>query len=614
MPDELAQFPDNYAILQTIRLESATQTFMVGNTFDYTDGNDLFFLELHYNEAKAAIDATAQQNGNIAFMDWQVKNQLPQSYGFQYDALNRLKAAKHATGNYVANDAFGVNNISYDKNGNILSLQRHGVPQNPDDCYAIIDDLAYAYTGNQLTGVTELGDTEKGFLGSDGGYTYDANGNLQFDGNRYATFDLYNHLNLPAAYVKYGAGYLEWDYDATGTKLQKRSFDNSSVAPGVALSDFAATPADETRDYLNGIEYVNNQLEAIYHEEGRIIKNNGNFEWQWCLKDHLGNQRVLFSDANGDGSIDVNIELLQTTDYYPFGLEFEGNYVQNVGRENKYKFNGNELQSEFGLNTYDFINRMYDPAIGRFLQLDPLAEHPNQLDKSPFAFSWNNPIRYNDPDGRMAVEAQEALVPDDRWRINTQTGEAQRISGEGSDQTDIIEYWDGNPMEGASKVAEVAVDVEHSTIPGFGPDVKEPGKRISAVLASGAIQQVEAGDDPILMAVTFGASKNLAAGAEGIEVLGFAAGRSGKQGKLRSLLTNNKVAKFIKGWIKQELNSMKRGKRKSIRNPPGKQLAHERGREAAKGFDYKHSNLQDIDLHKRQHKHDNYGRKNKKRN
>jgi hypothetical protein len=40
------------------------------------------------------------------------------------------------------------------------------------------------------------------------------------------------------------------------------------------------------------------------------------------------------------------------------------------------------------------------------------------------------------------------------------------------------------------------------------------------------------------------------------------------------------------------MNAIQRGKRSTIRNPPGKDLAHERGREAAKGYDYSHSNLQ----------------------
>lgn len=61
------------------------------------------------------------------------------------------------------------------------------------------------------------------------------------------------------------------------------------------------------------------------------------------------------------------------------------------------------------------------------------------------------------------------------------------------------------------------------------------------------------------------------------------------------------------------MNSIERGMRATIRNPPGKDLAHERGREADKGYSYEHSNLQDRDLHRLQHKHDDFGRANKER-
>lgn len=50
-----------------------------------------------------------------------------------------------------------------------------------------------------------------------------------------------------------------------------------------------------------------------------------------------------------------------------------------------------------------------------------------------------------------------------------------------------------------------------------------------------------------------------------------------------------------------DLVTRDRGKRTNIRVPPGKQLAHKRGKEAAKGFSYEHSDLQDASLHKTQH-------------
>ena len=75
--------------------------------------------------------------------------------------------------------------------------------------------------------------------------------------------------------------------------------------------------------------------------------------------------------------------------------------------QNKFKFNGgNELQSqEFsdgsGLETYDARHRMFDPQIGKFLQIDPLDGITREL--SPYTFANNNPVSLNDPLGLNAT-------------------------------------------------------------------------------------------------------------------------------------------------------------------------------------------------------------------
>jgi RHS repeat-associated protein len=68
----------------------------------------------------------------------------------------------------------------------------------------------------------------------------------------------------------------------------------------------------------------------------------------------------------------------------------------------KYKFGGEEYQDEFDINTYDFGARNYDPALGRWMNIDPLAA--NYLSMSPYHYSYNNPIRFIDPDGRKIVD------------------------------------------------------------------------------------------------------------------------------------------------------------------------------------------------------------------
>jgi hypothetical protein len=91
----------------------------------------------------------------------------------------------------------------------------------------------------------------------------------------------------------------------------------------------------------------------------------------------------------------------------------------------------------------------------------------------------------------------------------------------------------------------------------------------------------------------------------------FGSGRSGKQRRLRDLSEDETVSSAVRGWLKQEINAIKRGTRKTLRVPFGKNLVHPRGEEAAKGHGYERSQLNDVDLHKLQHKFDDKGRLNK---
>ncbi len=169
----------------------------------------------------------------------------------------------------------------------------------------------------------------------------------------------------------------------------------------------------------------------------------GTFDnFQLNYKDHLGNNRLSYTlDSHTDQA-----KILEENHYYPFDLK-HGSYnntkkevkykeelaekkeVKQVMPEQmkfKYKYNGKELQDELGLNVYDYGARVYDPAVPRFWQVDPLAEKYGF--QSVYVYADDNPVRFMDIDGKGT---------EDEWIIFS-TGETVRIGDKGGDEKDYV--------------------------------------------------------------------------------------------------------------------------------------------------------------------------------
>jgi RHS repeat-associated protein len=94
-------------------------------------------------------------------------------------------------------------------------------------------------------------------------------------------------------------------------------------------------------------------------------------------------------------------KLLEENHYYPFGLPIQGLSSASASnyKENRHKYQGNELTKDLDLNLMDFQARQYDPQIGRFLGVDMMAAANGQDMFSPYAAMGNTPESNIDPNG-----------------------------------------------------------------------------------------------------------------------------------------------------------------------------------------------------------------------
>ncbi len=118
-------------------------------------------------------------------------------------------------------------------------------------------------------------------------------------------------------------------------------------------------------------------------EENTFIKVK-----RFYLKDHLGSTRAVVDELG---------ELVESYDYYPFGLQMPGRIYMAGQAVTRNLFTNKELDSE--TNNYYFGARYYDPAIGRWLAVDVAGQY-----HSPYVYCGNNPINVIDTDGLYGMD------------------------------------------------------------------------------------------------------------------------------------------------------------------------------------------------------------------
>jgi RHS repeat-associated protein len=322
--------------------------------------SSLLKLEYAYGViANNVIDPT-RNNGNLRKQKMTAPGiTLEQTY--EYDEQNRLKWAREAS-NQIESwkqiyeyDAFGNRTFAAGTTMPALTVDAAGGLQ-PDP----LNNPAISPETNQFR--------------ANQGYTFDPAGNLKTKPGYAYSYDAENRMI--SADDGQAGGLSAYSYDGEGKRVRKVTASGTTTtlfiydAFGKIVAEYATQPSQQS-----GTKYL--------------------------TADHLGSPRVV-SDAAG------NVQARH--DYLPFGEEIgEGvggrtalqGYVSDTVRQ---KFTGYERDAETGL---DYAQaRYYNAAHGRFTSPDPLlasARRASPKTWNRYAYALNNPLRFVDPDGLIAV-------------------------------------------------------------------------------------------------------------------------------------------------------------------------------------------------------------------
>ena len=353
-----------------------------------------FSSTLRYTDPSRST-TTGKYDGSISEWTWSRETgSTAQTYGFSYDGLGRLTGTKRYTDNgTTATNAFTEQGLVYDRNGNVTNVTRYGSSASSAE-----DIFTFTLTGNRISSLTNAGTNGSGVTYTS--FTYDANGNTTHDGRTGQDLS-WNMLNLIGG-VSTTSGntttqLASYSWYADGTKYSAERPDGSGyVYKGNVIYEKAAGGALT--------------LDCVLTTGGRIVANKNasgtitGYTVYHHITDHLGSVRAI-TDA-GTGTV------VETSDFLPFGTRWSqtsgSSSATITDATNRWRYSGKEEQKAINaaLPLIDYGARMYDPAIARWMSVDPMAEKYYPM--STYGYCVDSPVSFIDPKGMEWEKPKEA--------------------------------------------------------------------------------------------------------------------------------------------------------------------------------------------------------------
>ncbi|HYE55698.1 MAG TPA: RHS repeat-associated core domain-containing protein, partial [Chitinophagaceae bacterium] len=356
-------------------------TFLLRNLLTTRNNGNVLQDLRYYHDPAGNITAIADHAGEIVPQQIIFNNETINAVSkFEYDGLNRLvmaagrEHAGQADGSEPGSAAAFRNYTEafrYDKAGNMLQQQH--IAKNG----SWTRDFVYGNAGNQLTQTTTGAATTN--------YVYDPHGNMQK--MEQLSQLVWNFADQLQEVDLGGGGKAYYVYDATGARVRK-----VIERPGGIKQE---------RLYLSGIEIYretsSTSVVTLERETLHVMDDKARI----AMVDTNGAaQLIRFNYDNHAGSatmeLDETAKVITYEEYFPFGTT---SYLKSPDSTEvparRYRYMGKERDEESGLSYYGA--RYYAPWLCRWTATDP-AKLEDGLNL--YGFVRNNPVMYNDPDGK----------------------------------------------------------------------------------------------------------------------------------------------------------------------------------------------------------------------